>query len=241
MSEEFDDIIRQKFAEKEFIFNEANWEKAEMKMDAAKRFKKILWWSSIFSIGLIAGIFLMWFLISNKHDDNKSISGNNSARTIVNNQHNLSTPALTTNTDHTTSDLSTNSTNKETSSAQNENQVSQTISYTEQDASSAATPEKQTGNNTTNALFATQHTDKKQNAFAVTNKSGQLKNTTADKNKHNTIENESFENKKEDALRSTTKNKKQKNKTGIVNESASARPSKKKAGKLPSSPIPQEE
>ena len=83
MSEEFDDIICQKFAEKEFIFNEANWEKAEMKLDASIRLKKILWWSSIFFIGLVAGIILMYTLThknvdygSNKNNLNKSIAAN---------------------------------------------------------------------------------------------------------------------------------------------------------------------
>lgn len=59
MSEEFDDIIRQKFAEKEFIFNEANWEKAEIKIDAALKLKKLLLWGTLFSVGLITGICCM--------------------------------------------------------------------------------------------------------------------------------------------------------------------------------------
>lgn len=59
MSEEFDDIIRQKFAEKEFIFNEANWEKAEIKIDAALKLKRLLLWGALFSVGLITGICFM--------------------------------------------------------------------------------------------------------------------------------------------------------------------------------------
>ena len=35
--EKYDELIRQKFAEKEFIFNEENWEKAEKILDLSKR------------------------------------------------------------------------------------------------------------------------------------------------------------------------------------------------------------
>ena len=66
MSKEFDDIMRQKFAEKEFTFNEANWEKAEQKMDASIRLKKIIRWSAIFSTGIITGIFVMFFWSNNR-------------------------------------------------------------------------------------------------------------------------------------------------------------------------------
>jgi hypothetical protein len=67
MSEEekYDELIRQKFAEQEFMFNEANWEKAEATIDASRKTKKIFWWSSFFLIGLITGIFLMLPLINN--------------------------------------------------------------------------------------------------------------------------------------------------------------------------------
>lgn len=68
MSEEekYDELIRQKFAEKEFIFNEANWEKAEAMIDASRKTKKIFWWSAVFLIGLICGIFLMFPLVKNQ-------------------------------------------------------------------------------------------------------------------------------------------------------------------------------
>jgi hypothetical protein len=67
MSEEekYDELIRQKFAEKEFMFNEANWEKAEAMIDSSRKTKKAFWWSAVFLIGLITGIFLMFPLIKN--------------------------------------------------------------------------------------------------------------------------------------------------------------------------------
>jgi hypothetical protein len=67
MSEEkkYDELIRQKFAEQEFMFNEANWEKAEAMIDASRKTKRIFWWSAVFLIGLITGIFLMLPLINN--------------------------------------------------------------------------------------------------------------------------------------------------------------------------------
>ena len=69
MSEEenFDEIIRQKFAEKEFVFNEENWEKAEKKMDSSRRSRKIIWWAAVFSIGLFSGMAVMLpFVIDKK-------------------------------------------------------------------------------------------------------------------------------------------------------------------------------
>ena len=64
--EKYDELIRQKFAEKEFIFNEENWEKAEKILDLSKRSKKIFWWSSIFLTGLITGICVMLLLTREK-------------------------------------------------------------------------------------------------------------------------------------------------------------------------------
>jgi hypothetical protein len=86
MSEEFDDIIRQKFAEKEFMFNEANWEKAEMKIDAARRMKKILLWGTLFSIGLITGICLMFAWGRDTHTDIANSSKTNLTEKIETNQ-----------------------------------------------------------------------------------------------------------------------------------------------------------
>jgi hypothetical protein len=69
--EKYDELIRQKFAEKEFIFNEENWEKAEIMLDKYKKTKKIFWLSSIFLIGLITGITCM--LLFTKGDSGKTI------------------------------------------------------------------------------------------------------------------------------------------------------------------------
>lgn len=60
--EKYDELIRQKFAEKEFIFNEENWEKAEHMLDSAKRSKKILSWGLIFLIGVFTGSSIMFFI-----------------------------------------------------------------------------------------------------------------------------------------------------------------------------------
>lgn len=67
--EKFEDIVRQKFAEKEFVFNEENWEKAEKKLDSSRRSKKIGGWVVIFSIGLVAGIAAMLPFVEIKNDD----------------------------------------------------------------------------------------------------------------------------------------------------------------------------
>ena len=64
--EKYDELIRQKFAEKEFLFNEENWEKAEKMLDVSKKSKKIFWWGSIFVIGLITGVCIM-FLFTKGH------------------------------------------------------------------------------------------------------------------------------------------------------------------------------
>lgn len=55
---DFDKIIRSKFAEKEFIFNEANWERVEQKLDANRTRALVIRRSLIFIIGLSIGIFI---------------------------------------------------------------------------------------------------------------------------------------------------------------------------------------
>lgn len=70
--EKFDELIREKFAEKEFIFNEENWEKAEKIIDASKTTTKLLRRSIIFLIGLITGICAMFPLIKRSTTTNKS-------------------------------------------------------------------------------------------------------------------------------------------------------------------------
>lgn len=64
--ENFDKIIQQKFAEKEFVFNEENWEKVERKINSSRRVNKFFRWTTIFSIGLCCGIAVMIpFVIDN--------------------------------------------------------------------------------------------------------------------------------------------------------------------------------
>ncbi len=65
--ENFDDLIRQKFEEKEFVFNEENWEKAEKKIDSSRRLSKIFRWGTIFIIGLFSGIALTLLFVSKEN------------------------------------------------------------------------------------------------------------------------------------------------------------------------------
>jgi hypothetical protein len=64
--EKYEELIRQKFEEKEFIFNEENWEKAEKMLDSAKKSNRVLWWGTVFLIGIITGSCIMFF-ITKKH------------------------------------------------------------------------------------------------------------------------------------------------------------------------------
>lgn len=64
--EKYEELIRQKFEEKEFIFNEENWEKAEKMLDSAKKSNRVLWWGTVFLIGVITGSCIMFF-ITKKH------------------------------------------------------------------------------------------------------------------------------------------------------------------------------
>ncbi len=95
--EKYDELIRQKFAEKEFMFNEANWEKAEMMIDSSRKIKKFFWWGSIFLIGLIAGVCLMFPLI--KHNlSHPSHEANNSNEQVISKNTTNSTNSITDNT-----------------------------------------------------------------------------------------------------------------------------------------------
>src|SRR3990172_7307148 len=69
MSEEdkFDEIIRSKFSEKEFLFDEENWEIAEAMLDSARRRKSAVKWSAVFLIGLLAGVGLMLPFVGNNN------------------------------------------------------------------------------------------------------------------------------------------------------------------------------
>ncbi len=70
--EKFDDIIRGKFAEKEFVFNEENWEKAEQKIDSSRRIRKFGKWAVVFTIGLFSGVALMFPFVGNKNETTKN-------------------------------------------------------------------------------------------------------------------------------------------------------------------------
>ena len=71
---DFDKIIRSKFAEKEFIFNEANWERVEQKLDANRTRALVIRRSLIFIIGLSIGILLMFpFIFSSEEESNNGI------------------------------------------------------------------------------------------------------------------------------------------------------------------------
>ena len=71
----FDELFRQKFDEKEFSFSEENWKKMEKKIDAGRGFNNIGWWSKVLIIGLVGGIILsIVFVIMNK--ENRSESNN---------------------------------------------------------------------------------------------------------------------------------------------------------------------
>ncbi|HET7818534.1 MAG TPA: hypothetical protein VFL70_04460, partial [Bacteroidia bacterium] len=71
---DFDKIIRSKFAEKEFIFNEANWERVEQRLDADRTRALVIRRSLIFIIGLSIGILLMFpFIFSSEEESNKGI------------------------------------------------------------------------------------------------------------------------------------------------------------------------
>ena len=83
----FDELIRQKFAEKEFVFNEENWEKMDAQIQTNKRVRKTALWSSIFVIGLISGVSLM-FLFTNIFNSNKNAIAKNN--TITTNEQNTS-------------------------------------------------------------------------------------------------------------------------------------------------------
>ncbi|HYV95387.1 MAG TPA: hypothetical protein VE978_26675 [Chitinophagales bacterium] len=55
----FDEILREKFSSKDFPFDEENWERAEKKIDADRKKKKLWRLAFIFFLGLSAGIAVM--------------------------------------------------------------------------------------------------------------------------------------------------------------------------------------
>ncbi len=82
--DKFDELFRQKFAEKEFVFNEENWEKMEKKLDSSRRFRRIGWWTSIFICGIIGGIILTYLFLGkeNTTDINTSIVASHSKEIV---------------------------------------------------------------------------------------------------------------------------------------------------------------
>ena len=77
MSEEekFDELIRSRFSEKQFLFDEENWEKAEAIIISQRRNQKLIKWTGIFMIGLFSGIGIMLpFVLHESHNNNKNIA-----------------------------------------------------------------------------------------------------------------------------------------------------------------------
>jgi len=79
--EKFDKIVRRKFAEKEFIFNEANWEKAEGRIDSVRRSGRVFRLVAVFLIGFSGGIALMLpFVIGKEEVNTHKISSSGSVK-----------------------------------------------------------------------------------------------------------------------------------------------------------------
>lgn len=73
--EKFDELIRSRFSEKEFLFDEENWEKAEAIITSQRRSQKFIKWAGIFMIGLFSGIGIMLpFVLHENRDDSKNIA-----------------------------------------------------------------------------------------------------------------------------------------------------------------------
>jgi len=74
--EDFDEIIRARFSEQVFPFDEANWERAEEIIDTGRSKKKRRKFILIFTSGWIAGILFMLPFIFYKTEDSRQISEN---------------------------------------------------------------------------------------------------------------------------------------------------------------------
>ncbi|MEK6616132.1 MAG: hypothetical protein AABZ32_08495, partial [Bacteroidota bacterium] len=70
--EKFDEIIRSKFSEKEFLFDEGNWEKAEVMLDSTARRKSVIKWSAVFLMGIFAGVVGMLPFVMNVNDESSN-------------------------------------------------------------------------------------------------------------------------------------------------------------------------
>ena len=84
MSEEekFDALIRSRFSEKEFLFDEENWEKAEAMIDSSKRKKSAIKWSAIFLLGLFAGVALMLPFTKWTNPSSGGFAGNRNEKSV---------------------------------------------------------------------------------------------------------------------------------------------------------------
>ncbi|HWY33207.1 MAG TPA: hypothetical protein VNX68_01090, partial [Nitrosopumilaceae archaeon] len=84
----FEDIIRDKFAQRKVDFDEANWENIKKMTDAARGKTKRRKWIFVFIIGLISGIICtLPFVLLNLKNTNTEIAVNNPyAKEIVKTQ-----------------------------------------------------------------------------------------------------------------------------------------------------------
>ncbi|HEY4798107.1 MAG TPA: hypothetical protein VII99_03420 [Bacteroidia bacterium] len=74
----FDDIIREKYSGKNFLFNEENWEKAERLIDKRSKFLKTGKWALVFLCGLLAGVGIMAPFIRDNHPHDTASVGSTS-------------------------------------------------------------------------------------------------------------------------------------------------------------------
>lgn len=109
--EKYEELIRQKFAEKEFIFNEENWEKAEKMIDSAKKSKMIFRWSSIFLIGVITGSCIVFCLNKTDHPKPEAYPKNNKSIHVTDHKQHLQGGSIENNsyTEQSSSDASSSS------------------------------------------------------------------------------------------------------------------------------------
>ena len=74
--EKFDELINSKLSEREFPFDELNWDEAERLIIRQERWRKITRFSLVFSGGLVAGIAVMLPFILNTHTSSPSATSN---------------------------------------------------------------------------------------------------------------------------------------------------------------------
>jgi hypothetical protein len=155
MSEEekFDDLLRSKLTEREFLFDEHNWDKAERKIERAENQRKFRRIGAIFLGGVIVGVLIMLpFMNSNKNgvtQQTSSTTTDNAANQVAINQpstnsttiSNSPSTTLTTAPSHPISSGSDNGTSQPVVSAnKNVSGGNNSISGTNNNNSSAVTP-----------------------------------------------------------------------------------------------------